>query len=148
MKLLSVAGDRLAILLDGAATNQQYTVMEFRVPPQAGPPPHVHQNEDELFHVLAGELTVTVDETVTVLTKGQSAVAPRGIPHCFKNTGTEETVVLITATPAGIEHYFEEVGHPLAVRDARPHPLTEEGIAKLIAAAPRYGLRILVPAPA
>jgi hypothetical protein len=41
MKIISVAGDRVAILLDGKDTNGQYTVMESTLPPNAGPPPHI-----------------------------------------------------------------------------------------------------------
>ncbi len=34
MKIISVAGDRVAILLDGRDSNGQYTVMESTLPPK------------------------------------------------------------------------------------------------------------------
>jgi len=115
MKILSVAGDRVAILLDGAATNQKYTVMEATLPPKAGPPPHVHTREDEAFLVLAGEVTFYLGDKTIVRQKGESLFAPRNIPHHFKNTGTEDAVLLETASPAGIEDFFVAAGKVLAV---------------------------------
>jgi len=143
MKVISVAGDRVAILLDGAATDQRYTVMEATLPPKAGPPPHVHHREDETMLVLSGEVTFFVGDTTKVLKAGEFIFAPRGIPHHFKNTGTEEAVLLETASPAGVERFFEAVGHPLPDRNAPPLPPTAEDIARMIALAPSYGIDIL-----
>ena len=88
MKVISVAGDRVAILLGGQDTNGQYTIMEAALPPNGGPPPHVHKREDESFMVLVGEVTFYLGDKTIVLHKGDSLFAPRDIPHYFKNTGT------------------------------------------------------------
>ena len=143
MKVLSVAGDRVAILLEGAATNQKYTVMEATLLPNAGPPPHVHHNEDETMFVLSGEITFFLGDTTKILKKGDFVFAPKGIPHHFKNTGTEDAILLETASPAGIELFFEAAGHPLPDRDAPPLPPTTEDIARMIAVAPSFGIDIL-----
>ena len=143
MKVLSVAGDRVAILLDGAATNQKYTVMEATLPPNAGPPPHVHHREDETISVLSGEITFFLGDTTRLLRKGEFIFAPRGIPHHFKNTGTEDAILLETASPAGIEVFFEAAGHLPSDRNAPPLPPIAEDIARMIAVAPSYGIDIL-----
>lgn len=143
MKVLSVAGDRVAILLDGAATNQKYTIMEACLPPNAGPPPHVHHNEDETISVLSGEITFFLGDTVSLMKKGDFIFAPRGIPHHFKNTGSVEAILLETASPAGIENFFEAVGHSLPDRKAAPLPRTAEDIAQMVAIAPSFGIDIL-----
>ena len=144
MKVLSVAGDRVAILLDGTATNQKYTIMEATLPPNAGPPPHVHHREDETISVLAGEITFFLGETTKVLKKGEFILAPKGIPHHFKNTGSEDAILLETASPAGIELFFEAAGHLLLDRDTPPLPRTAEDIARMIAVAPSHGIDILI----
>lgn len=143
MKVLSVAGDRVAILLDGAVTDQKYTVMEATLPPNGGPPPHLHHNEDETMFVLSGEVTFFLGDSTKVSKAGDFIFAPRGIPHHFKNTGTEEAVLLETASPAGIERFFEAAGHPLSDRNAPPLPFTAEDIARMIAIAPSFGIEIL-----
>ncbi|MFO7968201.1 MAG: cupin domain-containing protein [Archaeoglobaceae archaeon] len=46
---------------------------------------HKHHEEDELFYVLSGELTIrTVDEDIT-LSEGEMVVIPRGVEHCPKS---------------------------------------------------------------
>jgi len=143
MKVLSVAGDRVAILLDGAATDQRYTIMESTLPPNAGPPPHVHHREDETISVLSGEITFFLGSSTRIMKVGDFIFAPRGIPHHFKNTGTEDAVLLETASPAGIELFFEAAGHLLPDRNAPPLPRTSEDIARMIAVAPSFGIDIL-----
>jgi mannose-6-phosphate isomerase-like protein (cupin superfamily) len=143
MTVFSVAGDRVVILLDGEDTAQKYTVMEATLPPGGGPPPHLHHREDEVFLVLSGEVTFFVGEVRTVLRAGESLWAPRGVPHHFLNTGTEEASLLETAMPAGVERFFAAAGHPLSDRHAVPLPATAEDIARMIALAPDYGIDIL-----
>jgi len=147
MKVLSVAGDRVAILLDGTSTHGQYTLMEASLPPQSGPPPHVHQNEDETFMVLSGEVTFYLGDSTKVLKRGDSIFAPRHIPHHFKNTGSTEAILVETASPAGIERFFEAAGHPLPDRNASPLPPSAGDIARMIAIAPSFGIEILAHKP-
>lgn len=136
MKIISVAGDRVAILLEGKDTNGQYTVMESTLPPNAGPPPHVHTREDETFTVLTGEVTVHLGDKTILLKSGESLFAPRNIPHYFKNTGTREAVLLETAIPAGLEVFFAAAGKPLATRQSPPQPPTAADIQHMRAIAP------------
>lgn len=143
MKVLSVAGDRVTVLIDGADTNQSYTIMEACLPPNAGPPPHVHQREDETISVLSGEITFFLGDTTKLMKKGDFIFAPRGIPHHFKNTGNEEAILLETASPAGIENFFEAVGLMLPNRKTPPLPVTTDDIRRMIAIAPSFGVTIL-----
>ena len=144
MQVISVAGDRVGILLDGAATNGQYTIMEATVPPGAGPPPHLHHREDETFLVLSGEVTFFLGDATTLLKPGDFIFAPRGVAHYFKNTGSTDAILLETASPAGIERFFEAVGHPLADRDADALPFKPEDVIRMVALAPSYGIDILI----
>ena len=145
MKILSVAGDRVAILLSGEDTQGQYTVMESVVAPGAGPPPHVHAREDEMFLVLAGEITIYQGEKTVRLEKGGYLFAARGLPHSFRNTGQEDARMVITTSPAGIEKFFEKVGQPLAKPTDRATPPTTEEIQRMQATASEYGITILPP---
>jgi len=120
-------------------------VMEATLPPKSGPPPHVHTREDEAFLVLAGEVTFYLGDKTIVRQKGESLFAPRNIPHHFKNTGTEDAVLLETASPAGIEDFFVAAGKVLASREDRPQPPTAADIQHMRAIAPDYGITILTP---
>jgi mannose-6-phosphate isomerase-like protein (cupin superfamily) len=42
---------------------------------------HSHENEDELFYVIKGELTIRFRDRVEVLTPGEFIIVPRGVEH-------------------------------------------------------------------
>jgi mannose-6-phosphate isomerase-like protein (cupin superfamily) len=43
---------------------------------------HSHQDTDELFLILSGQLTIQLREREVVLRPGQLFVVPRGVEHC------------------------------------------------------------------
>jgi hypothetical protein len=53
---------------------------------------------------------------------------------------------LVVASPAGLEKFFEEAFYPVEDRSAAMPPMTEEFMARLIAAATKVGLEFLPPA--
>ena len=61
-KTIYGAGDEYRWLITGDESNGQYFAMEARVPPDAGPPPHIQNREEEAFYVLSGEMVFYVDE--------------------------------------------------------------------------------------
>jgi hypothetical protein len=56
----------------------------------------------------------------------------------------ENAKMLVTATPAGIEKFFEEAFYP-AVEGGEPPAMTPELIARLMAASARHGQTVLPP---
>jgi quercetin dioxygenase-like cupin family protein len=108
-KLLDVLGDIVTIKLTGEDTHGAYTVVQTFSPPQGGPPLHVHHREDEAFYVLEGELEIQCGENKIRAVPGSFVFAPREIPHSFQNINSVPAKVLILATPAGIEKFFEEL---------------------------------------
>jgi hypothetical protein len=83
------------------------------------------------------------DETVTAAA-GTAVHLPPGLAHSFKNESDAPARMIITVTPAGLEEMFFEVGVPLAEGMTTALPPTHEEIERLLAAAPRYGVEILV----
>ena len=73
-------------------------------------PPHVHENEDEVFKVIEGEMELTVGDTTTTLKAGDLAFGPRGVPHSWKIVGDTKAKVILSVFPAGIEDMFNELG--------------------------------------
>lgn len=145
-RLYDVGGDRVRILIEAAATGGALGMIEIEVAPGNGPPPHVHSREDETFHVLEGELVLTVGGERQTLRAGETAFAPRGIPHGFRNDGRSAARVLVTLTPGGFERFFAEVGTP-AEPGSPIAPPTADALARLVGIAPRYGLSFVPPAP-
>ena len=101
-------------------------------------PPHVHQREEETFHVLEGELEIWCGGHTTRLRAGDTFFAPHGIPHSPKAIGTSAARYLITLTPAGFERFFREAASLEESGEATPEilvPLLKD----------RYGCEMLPP---
>lgn len=62
---------------------------------------HAHEEEDELFHVIKGKLTVEFRDKVVELYPGEILVVPRGVAH--KPRAEEETWIMLFE-PLGIKH--------------------------------------------
>jgi len=42
---------------------------------------HSHENEDELFYILKGSLTIEMEDRTVVLREGEAFVVPKGVRH-------------------------------------------------------------------
>ncbi|MGG5260695.1 cupin domain-containing protein [Phycicoccus avicenniae] len=70
---------------------------------------HTHGDTDELFLVLAGELTIQLRDGDVVLRPGQLYVVPRGVEHCPR---ADEEVHAVLIEPQGVVN-TGDAGGPL-----------------------------------
>jgi mannose-6-phosphate isomerase-like protein (cupin superfamily) len=138
-------GEEVTFLITGEETGGAAFVAELSVPPAGGPPPHIHHREDESFFVREGTLAIRVGDRVVNASAGDFVHVPRGTVHCFKNTGDKHAKMWVTFTPAGMEKFFQEGFYPAGDRSVGPATLTEELLARMLAAAPKCGLEFLPP---
>ena len=138
-------GDEVTFLITGEETDGAFFMSELSVPPAGGPPPHIHHREDESFYIREGTLAIRVGERTVNVSSGYFVYVPRGIVHCFKNTGATHAKMLVTFTPAGMEKFFEQGFYPAGDRSVGPPPLTEELLERMLGAAPSFGLEFLPP---
>ncbi len=103
------AGDEYRYLITGEQSNGQYFAMEAKVPPGAGPPPHIQNREEEAFYVLSGEVVFYADGQRIAGKAGTFLHVPRGAVHRFKNESTADARLLIWFGPAGIEKMMERM---------------------------------------
>ena len=106
---LNVLGDNQNIKLTGEDTNGQYTLIEQNNEPGIGIPPHVHENEDEVFQVLSGQVEMSVGNQTTTLKAGDLIFCPKGVPHSWKVVGEEKARAMLSIFPAGLEGMFTEL---------------------------------------
>ncbi len=137
-------GDQMRFLITGAETSGAFCMAELSVLPGGGPPPHIHQREDESFFLQQGTLTIHVGDQTFHASPGDFVHLPRGIQHSFRNTSNESAKMLVTLTPGGLENFFKET-FDLAVEGSAPPALTETFIARAQAASARYGVELLPP---
>lgn len=137
---LSVAGSNYRILVDGAATQGAYAVIEMLVPPGGGPQPHAHANMQELFYLVEGAIEFKTEAGKKTVQAGGFVDIPfGGAVHCFKNTSNQLARMICTVTPAGLEQLFREIGTPVQVGQFLPPPEpTPELAAKLKSLAAKY----------
>lgn len=77
---------------------------------KGGPAFHVHHSQDEWFYVIKGDFLVKVGEETFTLKPGDSAFAPRTVPHAFAKTSEGEGQLLVLFQPAGLmEAFFKEM---------------------------------------
>ena len=105
-----VVGDHYTVKASGEDTGGAFALIEVLVPPNSGPPPHLHRREDEAFYVLEGEFEVHIDEQRLTAGPGSWVRLAKGSLHYFKNIGPTPAKMLILATPAGLDQFFLEAG--------------------------------------
>jgi mannose-6-phosphate isomerase-like protein (cupin superfamily) len=116
------------------ATPSGIAVVEHVLGPRRlGAPLHRHSREDEISHVLEGELSVQQGERVETVATGGTVVKPRGVFHAFWNPGSIPVRFLEVIAPGAFADYFRELA-PLLERAGPPD------LAALGALAGRYGV--------
>lgn len=82
---------------------------DFVAPPKSGPPLHRHSREDELFHVLEGELVFQLDGVRHIVGPGGTVYSPRGVVHAYQNFTASNARLLIATMPGAFGVMFEEM---------------------------------------
>lgn len=57
-------------------------------------PEHKHSNIDEVFYVISGEGTITINNDEYVISEKDIILSPKGETHGFYNTSSSNWVVL------------------------------------------------------
>lgn len=134
----------MTVKADAARTAGSYMVVECLLPPGFGPPPHVHHEDDEAFYVLDGELSGFCGEWSWRGASGSFILLPRGLPHGFRVEGDTPARVLQLGNGSGFERFITEAGEPARAATLPPPP-GPDAIARMLAAAPKYGIEIFAP---
>jgi quercetin dioxygenase-like cupin family protein len=133
-RVLNVLGDNQTLRLTGAETGGTFALVELNNPPGVGIPMHLHKNEEEMFHVLEGEMEFTVADKSVIATAGTTVFLPRDVPHEFKVVGEVPAKALVTVVPAGIEDMFQELSEL---------PAGPPDMEKVLAICERHGVIFL-----
>jgi quercetin dioxygenase-like cupin family protein len=85
-------------------------VANVQVAATAGLPPFFHTGYDEVYYVLSGHATVTLDGKAHRLRPGSVVVIPAGVSHALEVDAGQELEFVIFGTP------------PMAMEDERARP--------------------------
>ncbi len=113
-------------MIDGADTDQGFSLVEHPMPPRAlAAPLHRHTREDEYSYVLEGRMGALLGEEVLEGGPGDLVFKPRDQWHTFWNAGDEPARILEIIAPAGFEHFFSELVDLGGAAQAEPEVMGE-----------------------
>ena len=141
----AIPGGIITIKATGENTGGTYAMIEMLIPPQSGPPTHIHSREIESFYILEGSLSFWLSDRKFTGSAGFLVIAPPGHTHAFKNEGDEPARVLLLITPAGLEEFFQEVGVPIKEESALSEHFTPENLERMVTTASKYGVETKLP---
>lgn len=122
------------------------SVLEHLARKGDSPPLHIHETEDEIFHILDGKCRVHVDGKEIVVTPDDILIAQRGKPHTYRVES--ETARFLTITGGrDFEKLVRSFGRP-AEGEGLPeksNPPTPEQVAALESACKQYGVVFVGP---
>ena len=107
-KSVTLAGQPLAFLVTGQDTKHT-SMFEWTVPAGFSTGRHVHRVQEETFYVLEGECEWQVGDQKVRAGPGTYLFIPPGVPHNIGNSSDKPARMLMTVSPPGHEHYFEEL---------------------------------------
>ena len=138
--------DKITFLITGEQTGGAFFMAEVSVSPGGGNPPHIHHREEEMFYMQQGTLTIQLGGNTLNASPGDFICLPRGVAHCFQNTGNIDAKFLVVAAPAGLEKFFQEAFYPASDPVVEPPVMNEAFLARVLAAGSKCGLEFTPPA--
>jgi mannose-6-phosphate isomerase-like protein (cupin superfamily) len=95
---------------DENETNEKYSVSEWWLEAHSGGPgAHHHEDNDEVFYVLEGTISMLIGDTWVDANKGTFLRIPAKTTHDFKNDTDKKTGVLNFFIPGGFERHMPSI---------------------------------------
>jgi len=127
----------------GETTNGVVDTWFEVVPPQVGPPEHIHAQYDECFWIVKGTFLLKVAERTIKASEGAWIFVPGGTAHTFRNSGKEDGQLLIESFPGGgMSKYFEEVSAIVASGPGTSGPPDQQALQRV---DEKYGVVVVGP---
>jgi mannose-6-phosphate isomerase-like protein (cupin superfamily) len=108
-------GNEIQFKLTGEQTGGAFTLGLTTVPVGNGPPPHVHERDDEVFIIVEGRYRIYLDGTWTDVAPGAVVYLPRGSEHTFQAIGDVPGKHWVLTTPSGFDQFFAKAAEVFAV---------------------------------
>jgi mannose-6-phosphate isomerase-like protein (cupin superfamily) len=108
---------------DGDETAGRYSISEWWLEPNTqGPGAHTHAEEDCVFYVIEGTMSILVAERWIDAPAGSFVLAPAGVRHDFENRGERRAGILNFSIPGNFEQHMPAIAQWFAEhppKDAR-----------------------------
>jgi uncharacterized RmlC-like cupin family protein len=98
-----------------SASGNSFGVHEWR---GSGPGTlHVHNSDDEAWHVLEGELTFRYNDRTETVGPGTTVFVPAGVPHTYSTGAGARYLIILTPRIAALISALQANGDPSNQRD-------------------------------
>lgn len=136
---LLIMGGKFDCKVSSKDTNGDLVIYDTIRESKGGPAMHLHYSQDEWFYIIKGDFLVQVGKEKFTLTAGDSAFAPRTIPHAFAKISEGEGQMLVLFQPAGsMEDFFLQMA-----KISKDIPQNQEVALKDLWAS--HGMKIVGP---
>lgn len=126
---LPVGASQVVLKATGEETAGKLFMSETTLAPATeGPPEHFHETLHDMFYVLEGTLSISVDGEMHELEPDSFICVPPRTPHAISNAAAVPVRFLNLATPSGWESFMRDLS--AASADGRPDPDEVAGIAQ------------------
>jgi len=137
---------RVVIRVSSRDGSDGLSVLEHRAAFGDSPPLHIHYEEDEVFHILEGEVRYQVADTTYHARAGETFIAPKGIPHTYR-IESPEGARMLTVTRGRFEDFVRALGRPaetegMPAPSGPPTPVQAEALAR---ACLGFGIELVGP---
>ena len=102
----------LAVLRNPEGAPRTPAVIELTVPPGGSPPRHFHEQLDDAFLLLEGEVVVRSGDETVVARPGTYVVVPHGVEHTFRVTSKAAAKLLLVHADDSFLQFVESLGTP------------------------------------
>lgn len=124
MKGVVLRGHPMIFLATGE-DSRHTSMFDWTIPPGFATGRHVHRVQEETFYLIEGACAWHVGDETIQATPGTFVFIPPGVPHDITNVSETPARVLMTVSPPGHEHYFEELARLAAAGAPAPEALAE-----------------------
>jgi mannose-6-phosphate isomerase-like protein (cupin superfamily) len=117
------------------APEMDTVVLEMTLPVGSAPPLHVHDDLDDTWYILDGQMVIQCGDEQLVAGPGHWVSMPRGVPHTFRVVGEQEAKILLVHDNASFRDLIRDVGTPAGARAVPSEPSfpSPEGLARIAA---------------
>ena len=112
----------LLVVEHRCAPDMTTTVLEMTLPVGSSAPLHTHDNLDDTWYVLDGEMVVRCGDDTSVVGAGHWVSMPRGVPHTFRVVGDHEARILLVHDNPSFRDLIRDLGSPAEARTLPPRP--------------------------
>jgi mannose-6-phosphate isomerase-like protein (cupin superfamily) len=105
------------------APGMETVVLEMTLPVGSSAPLHVHDDLDDTWYILDGEMVVRCGDETHVVGAGHWVSMPRGVPHTFRVVGDRDARILLVHDNASFRDLIRDLGVPAGAHVVPTQPV-------------------------